>query len=872
MPTLAAGEKLGPYEILAPIGAGGMGEVYRARDTKLKRDVALKVLPDAFARDPGRMARFQREAEVLASLNHPNIAHIYGVEERALVMELVEGESPKGPLPFEDAWNIALQIADALEYAHDRGVIHRDLKPANVKVTPDGVVKLLDFGLAKAFSETPDFVAADPENSPTITLGATVAGTVLGTAAYMSPEQARGKRVDKRADIWSWGVVLYELLTGERLFKGDEAADTLAQVLTKEPDWDRAPARVQLLLQRCLEKDPKKRLRDIGDARLVLESPVAAEAPSQTVPAAQSATARNVAWITAAMFAILAAAALWAPWRTPEPVEPVRFEISAPPKARFTNFITASPDGRKVAFTALDEAGQVGLWVRPLDGLEAKPLTNTAMNPVPFWSPDSRYIAYQLDGKLRKIAVSGGSPEALCDAPVQFEGGAWNQDDVIVFGGPEGLLRVSAAGGVPQKLTSLDTSKKETGHAAPQFLPDGRHFVYLRRSLVADNSGIFVGSIDDAPGKQAPHRILANALNALYAPPVKGNPGYLLFVRENALMAQPFDAGKLELTGEAAPVSEPVGLMAGRFVNAAVSANGVLLYRATVFGPVRQLAWFERGGKTPHPVSTIARYLDFTLSPDGMRAAVAINDVQQNNPDLWIVDLARGLRSRFTFDKAGDRYPVWSPDGDRIVFSSNREGVLDLYWKPSNGATHEELLLKSSDDKIALDWSRDGKYLLYKVLDPKTSSHLWYLPMKETERKPVRFLANEASQGRFSPDGRFVAYTSNEYGAREVFVRTFPDPGGRWQVSKNGGSQPHWRRDGKELFYLAAGFVVTSVDVITGATFQPGDPKPLFDAGLLGPDYDVTGDGKRFLALGLPTEGAVDLITVVLNWQVDLKK
>src|SRR5215469_6840237 len=484
--AFAPGTRLGPYEILAPIGAGGMGEVYRARDTKLKRDVALKVLPEAFASDPERLTRFQREAEVLASLNHPNIAAIYGVEEGALVMELVEGTSPTGPMPFDEAWKTALQIADALEYAHERGVIHRDLKPANVKVTPEGLVKLLDFGLAKAFGETQDAAGSDPITSPTLTLGATVAGTIMGTAAYMAPEQAKGKRVDKRADIWSWGVVLYELLTGERLFQGDEAADTLAQVITKQPDLERVPAKTRLLLSECLQKDPKLRLRDIGDAKRLVSEDI-------LVP---TGTRINLwAWIVAAVAILIAAVVGLVHLREkPHVSEVVRFQIPPPGKGDFGyNSIALSPDGKRLTFAAQVPGGATQLWVRSLNSLDAKPLAGTD-NPLgpPFWSPDSRYIAFATAGKLKKVEASGGPVQTICDRGGDvLLGGAWSRGGVIVFGTSQGLVRVPEGGGMLSPLTTIDKSR-EPRHYAPTFLPDGRHFLYLRASNML-GGGVYLG-------------------------------------------------------------------------------------------------------------------------------------------------------------------------------------------------------------------------------------------------------------------------------------------------------------------------------------------------------------------------------------------
>jgi serine/threonine-protein kinase len=534
--SLAAGSKLGPYEILAPIGAGGMGEVYRARDTKLKRDVALKVLPETFARDPGRMARFQREAEVLASLNHPNIAHIYGVEERALVMELVEGEAPKGPMALEDAWKIAMQIAEALEYAHERGVIHRDLKPANVKVTPEGVVKLLDFGLAKAFSESPDAGSMDPENSPTITLGATVAGTVLGTAAYMAPEQAKGKRVDKRADIWAWGVVLYELLTGERLFKGDEAADTLAQVLTKEPNWDRAPVQVQRLLQRCLEKDPKKRLRDIGEARFLLDDSPAPPEPVIVMKRSWLArTAAAVLAVTTAGFATL--------WLRPAPLPQVtRFEIHAPPGSTLPLGTPAiSPDGRTIAFTVNDPDGKTRIHLRPIDRIETRALPGTEGAVHPFWSPDGRFLAFVAlpQFHLKRIDVAGGAARDLIETLGPWHG-AWSQNDEILCMCRGPMSRIPAEGGRP---TPIPRRAEESGITHPYFLQDGKRFLVR---VTGEKNSIQLATL----GSTERRMVLDDADSAPILAPTPQGKSYLLYLRESDLFGQEFDERSSTLHGK----------------------------------------------------------------------------------------------------------------------------------------------------------------------------------------------------------------------------------------------------------------------------------------------------------------------------------
>ena len=870
--SLGTGTRLGQYEILAPIGAGGMGEVYRARDTKLKRDVALKVLPEAFASDPERLTRFQREAEVLASLNHPNIAAIYGVEEGALVMELVEGTSPTGPMPFDEAWKTALQIADALEYAHERGVIHRDLKPANVKVTPEGLVKLLDFGLAKAFGETQDAAGSDPITSPTLTLGATVAGTIMGTAAYMAPEQAKGKRVDKRADIWSWGVVLYELLTGERLFQGDEAADTLAQVITKQPDLERVPAKTRLLLSECLQKDPKLRLRDIGDAKRLVSEDI-------LVP---TGTRINLwAWIVAAVAILIAAVVGLVHLREkPHVSEVVRFQIPPPGKGDFGyNSIALSPDGKRLTFAAQVPGGATQLWVRSLNSLDAKPLAGTD-NPLgpPFWSPDSRYIAFATAGKLKKVEASGGPVQTICDRGGDvLLGGAWSRGGVIVFGTSQGLVRVPEGGGTLSPLTTIDRSR-EPRHYAPIFLPDGRHFLYLRASNML-GGGVYLGSLDSKPDQQSSARLATSDSSLAYVPMPDSNLGRLLFVREGSLMVQPFDAGKLALAGDGIPIVE--GLPRAIPFPFSVSTNGVLAYRTGSVTALHKLTWFDRDGKALETAGEPGEFNTVSLAPDGSR--VAVSRVEGGNSDIWLYEFAGGRTTRLTYDPGVDWLAVWSPDGSHIIFSSSRDGGLSLYRKPSSGAENEQLLLKSNLGKFAQDWSPDGQFLLYSQ-GGGSEAELWFLPLKG-DAKPQPYLRTGFydSQGRFSPDGHFIAYASNASGKNEVYVQPFPDSStGKWLVSKGGGVQPRWRRDGKELFYISADSKMMAADVTTSPAFKVGVPKVLFSAPIWGGGsvqnvtrYDVTADGKKFLINTVASEdgaSAVTPITVVLNWEELLKR
>jgi Tol biopolymer transport system component len=902
--ALTPGNRVGPYEILSAIGAGGMGEVYRARDAKLGRDVALKVLPEAFARDAERMARFQREAKVLASLNHPNIASIYGLEDsgatHALVMELVEGPTladriKQGPIPISEALPIAKQMCDALEYAHERGIVHRDLKPANVKVTNDDAVKVLDFGLAKALEG--DASSIDIANSPTVSRMATQAGVLLGTAAYMSPEQAKGKAVDRRADIWAFGCVLYEMLTGKMPFPGEAVTDTLAAVIKEEPDWSQLPAatpiRVRVLLQRCLQKDPKQRLRDIGDARISLEEVLAGAAEPSSFA---SLWRRALPWAVAGVsLAVALAALMWmhlcvvnAPAQT---VGAMRFQIPLTAKlALGGGRFALSPDGRQLAFAAMGSDGVSRLWVRSLDSLEVRPLPGSESPQFPpfFWSPDSRYIGFDAGGKLKKIDISGGPAQTLCDITGLAVGGSWNREGMIIFGTSyAGLMRVSANGGSASPLTTVDSSRKETNHAFPSFLPDGHHFIYLRLSDKPENSGVYVGSVDARPEQQDSKQLLATAYGPAYVPSSDPGMGQLLFMRDGTLMAQPFDARRLELSGEPITVAEQVGafLYGGLF---STSANDVLVYRTGGGGGASQLTWFDRQGKVLGTAGEPGTYYTLGLSADGMRVAVSRFASPSPNLAIWVLDLSRGTSTRFTFDPSFDLDPIWSPEGSRIIFASNRNGAADLYQKPASGVKDEELLLKSGEDKSPTSWSRDGRFLLYTTSDPKTTEgELWVLPF-EGDKKPFPFLRTEFNNedGQFSPDGRWVAYFSDESGRNEIYVRTFSpdstaaasDTGGKWLISTGGGSEPRWRGDGKELYYLAPDGKLMAVEITTNPVFRAGAPNALFQTPpqgaftTLGYSWVLTPDGKRFLFLAPVEQTGQAPFTVVLNWQAGLKK
>jgi serine/threonine protein kinase/Tol biopolymer transport system component len=860
---LAAGTRLGLYEILAPIGAGGMGEVYRAKDTRLGRDVAIKVLPDAFAHDAERMTRFEREAQVLASLNHPHIATIHGLEEsngvRALVMELVEGPTLAeriGGHPMEDALSIAKQIAEGMEYAHERGIIHRDLKPANVKLTADGNVKILDFGLAKALD-----VPTPPGNSsisPTLTLEGTRAGVILGTAAYMAPEQARGAIVDKRADIWAFGVVLYEMLTGKQPFAGPTISDTLAAVLKSEPDLSQVPPQARRLVRGCLEKDPKRRLRDIGDFRILCQEPQAEAAP---IPR------RALAWmgVSGLLVLVLAALALVHFREAPPAERAVRLSVPIPENSRVSYF-ALSPDGRHLVISLLS-AGKSKLWLRALDSTQLQPLSGTDNARGTFWSADGRSIGFFADRKLKTIPASGGPTQVLCDTGL-IGGGTWNSDGVILFssGGP--LQRVEATGGACTPVT-----KTETGRILyPVFLPDDKHFLYYLGGRDDAKKGVYLGTLDNPIGR----RVLTDRSGVVFVPPASGiGHGHILFLRETTLMAQPFDARTLQLAGDAFPVAGQASMnSSGVQVAASASRNGVLVYLANSIRD-SQLTWFDRSGKEQGKIGSHGDLSAVSLSPDEKIVAFG-----RPPGGVWLHELTRDVDTQFTFPPLVSYGAVWSPDGGRIAFGASSG---DLYRKDASGGGQEELLLPKGNLKFPSDWSYDGRYLLYTEDDPKTRYDLWILPDplgKSGGGTPVPFLRTEfsESQGQFSPDGRWVAYVSDQSGQFEVYVRPFPSGAGQVKVSRNGGREPRWRRDGKELFYLEPDglmhrLMTVPIQAASRPLFAAGASKPLFVFRV--PTfltmynsfpYSVAAGGQRFL-VGTAVSTAEPTLNVILNWE-----
>jgi serine/threonine-protein kinase len=908
MAALSTGDRLGVYEIGSPLGAGGMGEVYRAKDTKLGRNVALKILPFSFTNDPERVARFRREAQVLASLNHAHIAQIYGLEEangtQFLVLELVEGESldkriAGGPIPIEEALGIAKQIAEALEAAHEKGIIHRDLKPANIALTPDGAVKVLDFGLAKAVETTSG--SANAMNSPTITSPLmTSVGVILGTAAYMSPEQARGKAADKRADIWAFGCVLYEMLTGRRAFSSDEVSDTLAFIITKDVDWAELPETtspgVRRVLRRCLEKDLKRRLRDIADARLELDDPPDASSStgddSRTTLAFQRSSRRwRAVALGSAVVLLSLITTIWVLMRRPQSEHRAvqRFPIAVPESAPYVGGeLALSPDGNVLVYVGV-ESGKSQLYQRRLDRLDAQPIRGTDNAANPFFSPDGEWVGFFTGGSpdaflLRKVSLRGGPPLTLAETSLPM-GGTWSADNAIIFtrtvGFGWGLFKTPAGGGTPTTLLAPDMSKQEFRYGFPEMLPGGKALLFsvaVRNGF--DTAHIAVMSLETG----AYHTVVEQGYHARYA------SGYLIYMLSDTLMAVPFDTTRLRATGPPVSIVQGVrGRIATGDAGFAASSTGFLVYApgTTALTSGRRLVWVDRSGRE-EPIGAPARSYQYPrLSPDGSRVALDIRDEEN---DIWIWNLARQNLTRVTFNPGTDGFPVWAPDGERLFFTSvGFDNIARLFTQAADGSGRAERLLQSPNSQAPMGISPDGKYLLIRDVNSKTAADIAMLSLADRHLTTLVQTPFEEQNPDVSPDGRWMAYESNESGTTQIYVRPFPDVDqGRWQVSTTGGTQPVWSRSGRELFYVTGGRLqrghggtlrMMVVPTQTGTAFSSGNPKVLFagpyaPTGAVGRTYDVSADGQRFLMIKAPVDTPASSdppFVAVLNWTEDLK-
>ncbi|HXP80245.1 MAG TPA: protein kinase [Verrucomicrobiae bacterium] len=882
--SLNAGTRLGPYEIVSSAGAGGMGEVYKARDTRLDRTVAIKVLPTHLAGRAELRERFEREAKTIASLNHPHICTLYDTGHQDdiefLVMEYIEGETlaqrlQKGPLPLDQVLRYAIEIADALDKAHRKGITHRDLKPGNIMLTKTGA-KLLDFGLAKLKQ---DAAPATPESQLATLKGAiTGEGTILGTLQYMAPEQVEAKEVDARTDIFAFGVVVYEMATGKKAFEGKSQASLMAKILETDPPpmtslTPMTPPALDHVVKRCMEKDPDERWQSAKDIceqlRWISNSGsqagiTAAAAPEQKPRKYQMLAAGSVAIAIAVI-----AAAVFYMRRTPTPSEKqsVRFTVGPPVKGSFStgnmaeSAFSVSPDGTKLAFVAAGASGVRQIWIRALNSAEAQAVPGTENGSLPFWSPDSQFLGFSADGKLRKTSLSaGGTPETL--AETAQTGGSWNRQGVILFTSPNGLVRVSESGGAVTPVTTLDASRGEDYHDYPQFLPDERHFLYFASCTKPENNAIFVGSLDSKERK-----LVLNANSN----PVYVSPGYLLFGRQGTLMAQPFDADRFQLSGEAIPVADDV--LTNQFGSLAIFAasdNGVLAYRGGTGTLPKSLAWVNRDGREQSIPAPPHNYVFPRISPDGQRIAAGI---EERESQVWIYDISRDALARLTFEASPNVDPVWTPDGKRIVFKGKGNR---LYGQPADGSgTVEELATGDiSRNAVPLSVSPNGQELAFSE-DRQTRS-IYILSFKDRAPRLFDQSPSYESAPQFSPDGHWIAYISPESGRNEVYVRPYPGPGGKYQISTEGGTEPMWNPKGRELFYRDRQKMMAIEYMTTQAAFTASKPKVLFEGPYTpsprsSPDYDVSHDGQRFLMLKA-SEQSPGQINVVLNWTADLKQ
>ena len=843
------------YRIMSKLGQGGMGEVWRATDTRLGREVAIKTLPELFANDPERMARFQREAQVLASLNHPNIAHIYDIEQHALVMELIQGEPLKGPLPMDRALAYAKQIAEALEAAHEKGIVHRDLKPANVMITPTGVVKVLDFGLARV---TEASAATDPSLSPTITGTRGYTGVIMGTAAYMAPEQARGQAVDKRADIWAFGCVLYEMLTGKPAFAGETTSDILAAVMKEEPDLSKLPPRIRSVVERCLKKDPHQRWGSIADVRWLLDT-----LPETQVRPAPSRIARYLPWAAAAVFAVTAIAAwLW----KPSPSQPLlEMEINAPEGIKLGDpswgQFELSPDGHRLAFIAEGADGKSRIWLRPLERENAVPLAGTeGATKFPFWSPDSRWLAFFANRKLQKIDVTtGGPPQPICDCGEAAEYATWSFDGTILFNiYDQPIQRVPADGGNPAPVFGFDSGRGETQQIAPYVLPDGKHFVYLS---FGKETVVVLASLD---GKRRRVLFPGETTVSYVANPAGG--GWLLYNLQEQLFARPFDPRKGEFTGEAALVanSVPTG------PSWSSSANGILAFRHK-HESESELVWVDRRGVRSGALAGPAQFGQPRISPDGAKIAFARFD--QPNTGIWLFDTVRQIATRLTSEAQPAYSPTWSLDGKHLFYSSVRQNDHAIIERAVDGEGQDAVLLKTQALSMEpTDCFAGGRWLV--TTETTAGIGIVWLISRRDGTKSIRF--HGGHEGSVSPDGRWLLYADGQRPRGEVFVTSLPtETGGpaapgEWKISAGDGDSPAWRGDGKEIFYLTSDGTIMAVPVESNeGSFRPGAPRALFRTPMKPGrfrDYDVTRDGKRFL-LNVPiATSEEEPIRIVVNW------
>ncbi len=885
--TLAPNQTLLHYRLVEKIGEGGMGVVWKALDTTLDREVAIKFLPDAFAADPDRLARFEREAKLLASLNHPGIAAVYGLHEiagdesiRFIAMELVPGEDlaerlAGGALETNIAIDVARQIADALEAAHEQGVIHRDLKPANVKLTPDGKVKVLDFGLAKAFAaDASGGSSISLSLSPTVTSAGTMAGTLLGTAAYMSPEQARGHAVDRRADIWAFGAVLYEMLTGRSPFQGDTITDVLAAVVREDPDWSRLPAdlppRIVELLKRCTERDVRRRLRDIGEARILLEDPASREA---TPPGDAPAEAKErrpygpLLSIAVVLAAALGAAATW--WLSPTAgtvshgprVLALELDHSLAHGGLLGRAFSISRDGSRFAYTSMQGA-QTSLHLRKLDEPTSRPLPGTDGAGDPFFSPDGRWIAFFASGQLKKVAISGGLPVTLCSAPGIPQGAHWGEDGHIVYATSigTGLFRVSSEGGAPD---AIESGVGRGVVAWPFLIPGGTEALITVDGPVDNQPGPHIATLDLESGAL---EVIAQGTGARLL-----STGHLVYMAEETLLAMRFDAATAKPIGSAVSLRQPVGVWGGTLWMS-VSDGGDLYYRPNDRTVTAQLVWVDRAGSVTPVIDRLGGFIGPRISPDGNRIAY-VTDLSTQG-DVWVHDLVRGSDSRISFE-GFDTYPAWHPSGESLIWASDKNTGFDIYSRPVDGPGGEERLTESVEVEIPMDWSPDGKEILYyEVASSETQRDVKLLDRNGEVVDLVASTHNERAPS-FSPDGRFYAYVSDESGRDEVYVRAYPDTGNRWMVSSAGGVEPRWGHDGTELFYRNAEAMML-VETETEHEFRAGRPQVLFRGpfaldNFANANYDVSADGQRFIMVQSKESGMVN-VRVVLNWFAELER